>query len=56
MSYEAILCGLRLSPHVGEWGSIPLTKSMNWKWKVLESIPYFMPRLSYMSGDGIERW
>jgi len=56
MSYEAISCGLRMIHHEGEWSRIPLNNSMNWFWWLFEYSPFPIPRLSYESTDGIERW
>ena len=56
MSYEAIFCGLRMIPHVGEWNPTRLSNSMTLGWRLLENRPYLVLSLSYKDEDNIERW
>ena len=54
MSYEAISCGLKMQPHLGEWSPITDNVSMNFFWKILEYIP--LSRLSYQTANSVEWW
>ncbi|KJA20870.1 hypothetical protein HYPSUDRAFT_1090180 [Hypholoma sublateritium FD-334 SS-4] len=55
MTHEAAYFGLRLHPHKGEFGRIPLHLSMGWFWRVAEYIPFLTPRTSYNSLSRFQR-
>ncbi|EIN03683.1 WD40 repeat-like protein [Punctularia strigosozonata HHB-11173 SS5] len=54
MTYEADLWGLRMKADRGKWHASELTKSMNWFWWFLASLP--IKRLSYKDAESTKRW
>ncbi|EIN03663.1 WD40 repeat-like protein, partial [Punctularia strigosozonata HHB-11173 SS5] len=54
MTSEATLWGLRMKADRGKWYPSQLTKSMNWFWWFLASLP--IKRLSYEDAESTKRW
>ena len=55
MTYEAAYFGLRMRHHKGDWGRIPLKHSMGWPWRVVEYIPFLVPRTAFHCQNKIRK-